>query len=659
MPRKMSAWADLCIHLAVMAILLLVILMYNKYVAAIGVVVWASLFAYGRERSRERKKEWDLYAACAAKHVGGVVRYAVESLPIGMIVLDGDSQIKWCNAEVERWFQERTVIGSRIDSLFSTLEPVADWGREGTFVLEQEERFFQVWHRPLALPDGAAMRALYLTDITDVELLRRDSSERRPVLSYIQIDNYDEVLQGLSEAQRTTIVIAVNKLLDQWCESHGAFLKKVADGLYIAVMDQQALNQIVREKFDILDKVRSIQEANKFPVTLSLGVGADGDTMMALGKEAQAGLDLALGRGGDQVAVHMGGKMQFYGGKAKAVEKHTRVKARVVAHALDEILRDSDLVMIMGHHNEDFDSLGAALGIAEMARYLKKEVYIVLSEMNDGIDKFTDLIRKDEPYKSLFIGAKEAAMLSAERPALIVVDTHISHLVAAPFLLKRIERKIVIDHHRRSESFIPDPLLVYLEPSSSSTSELVTELLMYFSEEFTLPMVSATGLYAGIVVDTKNFAVQTGVRTFDAAGYLRRAGADPVLVRQLFRSDYETSVAKARTLGSAEFFSGGLLVAVCPPDVNNAQILAAQVADSMLRIEDVRVSMVLFPLGRDTVGISARSTGEINVQVIMEAFGGGGHQNVAGAQVQNANLEEIKRRVIELSARHIEESGKK
>jgi len=494
-------------------------------------------------------------------------------------------------------------------------------------------------------------------DVTTHETLRSTYQQSRTVLVYIQIDNYDEVMQGQSEAERTALLLAVNQALDKWMKNLGGFMRRVSDDLYLVVLNREGLDRAISERFDVLDKVRQLQSSNRLPVTLSMGVAvADTQSMAELGAQAQAGLDLALGRGGDQVAVDIGGKTQFFGGRTKAVEKHTRVKARVVAHAIREIMEGADEVFIMGHHNEDFDCFGAAMGMAKMARQLEKPVHIVLSEMNEGIDKFADLLQGKEEYEGIFVRADDLTMMTALNPVLIVVDTHIPHLVADSSLLERIPQVVVIDHHRRSEHFIKNPLLVYIEPAASSTSELVTELLMYFSDDLMLSRLDATALYSGIVVDTKNFAVQTGVRTFDAAAYLRRSGADPVMVRHLFRSDYDTTVALARTKARSELYEGGLIVSCIPEELNNIQVIAAQAADSLLRIENVRMSIVVFRLPNNTVGISARSTGDMNVQVIMEAFGGGGHQNVAGAQVKDGDVEDIKAKVIEISKNYIEEN---
>lgn len=662
MPRNTSAWVDIRIHLLIVAGLLLVITLYNRYFAVIGCILWFSLFIYGKERCKDRQRALDEYYRSVVKNVNEVSNYAIDHLPVAILIVSSDGRLQWCNHELAVWLGEKPETGVLVNSFWEKIIIAPVWGKDGAYVFMHQERYLHARHRHVfPMGDAQSLMVFYVTDVTELELLKKENLMDKTVLSYIQIDNYDEVLQGLSEAQRTAITVEVNQLLDDWVSEAGAFLRRTSEDTYIAVMNRRSLDKVLGEKFDILDKVRAVHGANKYPVTLSLGVAAGSAdvSMTELGARAQAGLDLALGRGGDQVAVLIDGKPQFYGGKAKAVEKHTRVKARVVAHALSEIIENADKIFIMGHHNEDFDSLGAAMGVACMARHMQKDVHIILSDMNEGIDKFTEMIKADPAYGQAFISAKDSVNIMALHPVLFVVDTHIPYLTAAPQLLERIEHVIVIDHHRRSEHFISNPLLVYIEPASSSTSELVTELLMYFSDHLALSRMDATALYAGMVVDTKNFAVQTGVRTFDAAGYLRRAGADPVMVRHLFRTDYETSIAKAKAFSTSEFLKGGLIVATCPPNMPNAQILAAQIADSMLRVEDARMSLVLFHLENGGgVGISARSTGEINVQVIMEEFGGGGHQNVAGAQVKGAQIEEIKRKAVQLSVDYIEESDK-
>ena len=659
MPRNLSAWIDLCIHLVVIGVLVLVLMSYNLYVGAISLVIWISMVFFARERCRDRQERFERYCRDVVSNINQISNYAIENLPQAVLIVDSDGRLQWANEALESYLGQKPEQGMPIKSFWPgvILEPI--WGMEGEYVFAQGEKYYRAEYRPVVTESAdSSLMVFYVSDITDFEHLRRDHLLSRVVLAYIQVDNYDEVLQGLTEAERTALLFEVNRLLDDWSHGLGGFLRRVSDDLYLTIMDRKALDQALADKFDVLDQVRALRSANKLPVTLSLGVAvADSQTMGELGTQAQAGLDLALGRGGDQVAVQLDGKMQFYGGKAKAVEKHTRVKARVVAHALRELIEGSDEVFIMGHHNEDFDALGASMGVAKMARQVGRPVHIVLSDMNEGIDKFTDMLKEKDEYAGLFVRANDLLTITAAHPLLIVVDTHIPHLVAGPALLERISQVVVIDHHRRSEHCIANPLLIYIEPASSSTSELVTELLMYFSEDLVLSRLDATALYSGIIVDTKNFAVQTGVRTFDAAAYLRRAGADPVLVRHLFRTDYETNIAISKAKAYSNLYEGGLITTTCPEIIPNIQAIAAQVADSLLRIEGVRMSLVFFRLDAETVGISARSTGELNVQVIMENFGGGGHQNVAGAQVKKQKLEDVQAKAIELSRKYIEENG--
>lgn len=657
MPRNLSAWIDLSIHLFVILMLIGILSCYNHFIAAISFVVWLCLAFFAKERCHDRSRRFERYCRNVVRNLNEMMNYAIEDLPQGILIVNQEGRIQWCNERMAEYAGTKPEQDTDVKDIWPAIIIGPVWGTVGEYVFANEDHYYQVRYRPVPVPPHQTpLMALYVQDITGFETLRNSYKLSRTVLAYIQIDNYDEVIQGLDEAARTALLLSVNQQLDNWMKSLGGFMRRVSDDLYVVILERKALDKAIAARFDILDKVRQLHSANRLPVTLSMGVAvADCQSMSDLGTQAQAGLDLALGRGGDQVAVQIGGKTQFFGGRAKAVEKHTRVKARVVAHAIREIMDGADAVFVMGHHNEDFDCFGASMGVAKMARQLGKPVKIVLSDMNEGIGKFSDILKDNEEYQDIIVRANDLVNVTALNPVLVVVDTHIPHLVAAPALLERIHRVIVIDHHRRSEHFIKNPLLVYIEPASSSSSELVTELLMYFSDNLVLSRVEATALYSGLVVDTKNFAVQTGVRTFDAAAYLRRSGADPVMVRHLFRTDYETTVALAKAEARSEFYQGGLIVSTCPELISNGQVIAAQVADSLLRIENVRMSIVVFQLTEDTVGISARSTGELNVQVIMEAFGGGGHQNVAGAQIKGGNVEDIKQKAIEIAKKYIEE----
>ena len=661
MPRNLSAWVDLTIHLIVMLALALVTFCYSTFVGAAALLLWAVLAAFAWERCRDRERRFERYCMGIIRNVNDVMNYAVDRLPQAILLVNQEGHLEWCNHQLGDALGEMPEPGTAVADFWPHFNIESIWGTEGEHRFSHAGHSYRVYHRMVAESyHSEPLIALYVEDETEYAALEKRYYGSRTALLYIQIDNYDEIMQGQSETEKSMLLLAVHEKIDGWVGGLGGFLRSISDDEYVALLDRKSLDHAIAEKFDILDQVRKIINTKGMPVTLSIGLSlAAEQTLRELGEEAEAKLDLALGRGGDQVALDISGKTQFFGGKAKAIEKHTRVKARVVAHALRDIMENSDEVYVMGHHNEDYDAFGAAMGVACMARSLGKKVHIVLSEMNEGIDRIVDLVQKDEAYEGLFLRPGDITETPSLSSLLVVVDAHIPHILADPALLERIPKVVVIDHHRRSEHFIKNPLLVYIETASSSASELVTELLMYFGDNIRPTRLDATALYSGVVVDTKNFNVGAGVRTFDAAAYLRRAGADPVLVRTLFQSDYETTVSLARAKANAVYYPGGLIVGSLPDLLPNGQIIAAQAADGMLRVDSVRMSIYVFPLASDVVGISARSSGEMNVQVIMEAFGGGGHVNVAGAQVKGVPLDEVRAQVVEKAKAYIEESDQR
>ena len=661
MPRNLNAWLDICFILFAALILTGILAFYNLFVGTVAGVVWLCLLFFARERCLCRSEEFDHYCHTVISNVNSVANYALEQMPQIILMTDQAGRVQWFNKELEKHIDTEPAYNMAVSDFWPELDLETIWGRTGTLVFVHENIHYHTIHRPVATKESACgLMALYIQDASALEILKRIHADSRTTLMYVQIDNYNDVLRGLNDTEQNSLIFETNKAITDWVNHLEGFLRKVSDDLYIVVMEQRNLDTALEEKFDILDKVRTLQNpVRHLSVTLSIGVAvAESQTSNQLGGKAYSMLEMALGRGGDQVAVRQRGKSNFYGGKTKAVEKYTRVKARIISNSIHEIIQESDEVFIMGHQNEDFDALGAALGVSRMARQLKKPVHIILSDFNTGISKFTEGLKAKEGYSELFLPASRLINITAEKPVLFVVDTHIPHLTASPDLLDRIKDIVVIDHHRRSSNFIKNARLTYSEPATSSTSELVTELLYYFNEDMNLPRLEATALYAGILVDTKNFAVQTGVRTFDAAAYLRRCGADPIVVRQMFRSDFETEQAKAKAKARAQMLPNGLIITKCADELPNIQVIAAQVADSLLRIEGANASMVVFQLSPDTVGISARSTGAINVQVIMEQFGGGGHQNVAGAQITGTSLEDVYNNVIKATQLFIEENEK-
>ncbi len=662
MPYKTSAWPDICILLAACGILAAALFSVNVYFGGTATVLFLCLALFIRERNLKRENDLEEYYREVVSQVKPVMNYAVEKLPIAVLIVDPEGKLQWGNDELgtRLGLNATPKRGTPVNEFWPEMILKPIWGMTGEYIFHAEETVYRAEYRPVPLEgQEEPLMAFYVTDVTEFEQLRADFAGSRTALAYIQIDNYDEALQGLAEAERSTLASTITNMLDTWAREHGCLVQRLNDEKYVAVMERRALDDAVEDKFSILDQVHSLKGAGKLPITLSFGVvTADQQSIYDASRQALKTLELALARGGDQSAVLIDGKTQFFGGKAPAVEKHTRVKARVVAHSLKEQIDGADEIFIMGHKNEDFDALGAAIGVARLANYSKKPVRIMLSGMNEGIDKFTDMLPDKPEYNSLFMHENSLDDLTpSARALLVVVDTHIPRMVASPRLLAAIQRRIIIDHHRRGESVIENPQLSYVEPSSSSTSELVTELAMYYADDMKLSRFDATALYAGIVVDTKHFGVQTGVRTLEAAAYLRRAGADPVMVRQLFREDYDTNLIIAKALASSTLYDNGLIVATCPEPHPNIQAIAAQGADSLLLIDGVRMSIVVFQLTPEIVGLSARAAGDLNVQVIMEEFGGGGHQTVAGAQIKDGNLEEIRDRVVEIAKNYIEENG--
>ena len=671
-----------------MLVMAVIIFQYNTILGIMAFLVLGLLCCFAYIRRKDREKKFKEYSENVIGNYNDMMYYAMTKLPEGIIVIDNERRLQWCNSIMQDFAEIIPQQGMDIGEFWEGLlhedifpvvvdENKKPMPEEGEYKVESlrhrtsengevEEfyRHFMVKYRLLkANEDYSQMVVLFARETTPYEDLKVEYKLSRTALIYVQIDNYDEVTQDLNEAEKTSLMLSVSEILEEWVATLAGFIRRVSSDLFIVVLERRALEKAIEQKFIVLDKVRQLVNKHQMQVTLSMGAAvaekpSDEQSVGELGANALAGLNLALARGGDQVAVNKEGKLQFFGGRAKAVERNTRVRARVMSHAIRENMETADEVFIMGHIREDYDAFGAAVGVALMAKNLGKPVHIVLSNWLDSVEKIVDLLKKDEAYKDLFVSANDVTISTSLEPLLVVVDTFIPKLVAAPVLLERIKNVVVIDHHRRSENTIKNPAIIYLEPGSSSTCEMVTELLMYFDDKIRIGKLAATALYSGIVVDTKNFSIQAGARTFEAAAYLRRSGADPVVVNYLFKSDYETTVSLAKTEAQSEYYEGGLVVSFIKNIIPNVQAIAGQAADSLLRIEGVRMTIILFQMKNDMIGISARSGGDLNVQVIMEKFGGGGHQNVAGAQVKNISLPELKQSVVEAARKYIAETDK-
>lgn len=642
--------------IGVVLILLLIIAFYNWIIALLACIVIGGVYVLTHKTNTERNREISQLFDAISQSVDQASTYAVQNLPIGIAIVDMESSLCWANSVFRDWVGD-IEDDQRLDYIMPNLNIDKFWGKFGYFFEHIGKRYYRVVYKYLQT-EGAEednYLILYFEDITETEQQKLNCLAAMPVFCDIAIDNMEEVGKGMTAVQQATLWTNVNNCLIDALTAHNAFVRSYGNDNYIACLSREALNALKEDNFSFLEQIRSIHTVNRIPVTVSMGIAAFPEDIVTKGKanfneladKAHSGLDLALGRGGDQVVVYEeDGSAHFYGGKTRSVEKNTRVRARVVSQAIRELIETCDLVLIMGHEREDYDSIGAAIGVARMAKIGGKPVHIVISRQTEAISRIEKEIRDVPEFADLLITADMAEVACNDQTLLFIVDTHRPDMTVAPQLLDKTERRVVIDHHRRSSDFIKKPLLVYTEPSSSSTSELVTELLQYFDEDPELQKIEATALYAGIVVDTKNFSVQTGVRTFDAAAYLRRCGADPDIVRELFSSDFDSVKLKARLLSEARI-ADGIAMTSCPKDVPNAQIISAQVADMLVNITDVEASFTFYELPDNIIGVSARSKGDINVQLIMEAIGGGGHRTVAGVQLKGRTLIEAQNEVMD------------
>lgn len=490
------------------------------------------------------------------------------------------------------------------------------------------------------------LTAIYLFDETELNRYIRENEEQKLVAGLIYIDNYEEALDSIEDVKRSLLIALVDRKVNKYFTEIDALVRKIEKDKYFVVFKYKYLEQLSADKFKLIEDVKSIKVGNEMAITLSIGVGAGGVSYTQNYEYARMGIDLALGRGGDQVVVKEGEEVTYYGGKAKQVERNTRVKARVKAHALREIIESREHVVIMGHTISDVDSLGAAIGVYCAARVLGKKAQIVLNEVTTSLRPLVECFTEEKGYPAdLFIKNEEALLITNKNTLVMVVDTNRPSYTECPELLNRTDTICVFDHHRQNSEVIENPVLSYIEPYASSACEMIAEVLQYFSENIKLEPSEADCIYAGILIDTNNFMTKTGVRTFEAAAYLRRAGAEVTRVRKMLRNDMAAYKARAEAVRHAEVYRGAFAISVCPADnIESPTIVGAQAANELLNIVGIKASFVLTEY-QGKIYISSRSIDEINVQLIMERVGGGGHLSVAGAQLTNCTIQEAKRMI--------------
>ncbi|MCI9610516.1 MAG: DHH family phosphoesterase [Eubacterium sp.] len=490
------------------------------------------------------------------------------------------------------------------------------------------------------------MTALYLYDETQLNRYIRENDDQKLVAALIYIDNYEEALNSIEDVKQSLLVALIDRKVNKYFSGMDGLVRKVEKDKYFVVFRYIYLAKMEEDKFSLLDEVKTVKVGNEMAVTLSIGIGSTGDTYNQSYEYARMAIGMALGRGGDQVVVKEGERITYFGGSSKQVDKMTRVKARVKAHALREIIESRSNVIVMGHHIADVDSFGAAVGVYCAGRVLDKKVQIVLNEVTTSLRPLKECFNEENGYEpDLFIQSEEAIELTNNNTLVMVVDTNRPTYTDCPEILKKTKSIVVFDHHRQGSEVVENPILSYIEPYASSTCEMIAEVLQYFAANIKLTACEADAIYAGILIDTNNFMQKTGVRTFEAAAYLRRCGAEVTRVRKMLRNDMADYKARAEVMRHAEVYHGAFAISVCPADkVESPTVVSAQSANELLNIIGIKASFVMTEY-QNKIFISSRSIDEINVQSIMERLGGGGHANIAGAQLKECSIEDAKRKI--------------
>ncbi|WP_414698261.1 DHH family phosphoesterase [Peptacetobacter sp. AB845] len=635
-------------------------LSYYNVLIGIGFIAISGLVFYLNLRNSESKKlEWLKYVEDLSLNMDKTAKKSIKYLPIPMCVIEFNGKIIMHNEKFSEVTGRERLLDENINDLVGDIDLTKALNDENEMYseIEYKERRYKIVYRVIknkTSSDVDYMMVLYWLDITDYLMLKERYINEKTVIGLIEVDGYEEVLKSAEEENRPLITADIERILSTFETESKAAMKRVSKDKFFLVMNREELKKIEFDKFEILDKIRNIDHGNTFPVTISMGIGIDGETINDNFKMAIGALDLALGRGGDQVVVKTKDNFSFYGGKSKAVEKKTKVKSRLIGHALREIINQSEDILIMGHRYPDMDAMGAAVGIYDLCKACGKESNIVLENVNDSIEIFAQKIKRDKYYKGIFINHETAIERCKEDTLVIVLDTHRPNFTECPQLLDISDKVVVIDHHRRGVEFISDTVLLFHEIYVSSTCEMVTELIQYMDENIKINKMTAEGLLAGINLDTKNFAFKTGVRTFEAASYLRKIGADTIEVKKLFNADISDFTTKAEIIQNTKIINNRICIGYTSSEIDNVNVIIAKAADELLNIRQVEASFVLGQKD-GKVFISARSLGDINVHVMMEKLGGGGHIDIAGAQLKNVSLKKAYNMVHEIIEEFLEE----
>ncbi len=653
------------IYLVLIFILLIIICILKPIMIIPSILLFIAIMAYTYFANNKRKSEISQHLQDLTLNVNAAAKNSLIHSPFPLIILETDGNIIWRSTRYVSEFANEDMslyINELLDRINNKIEQQKDEKdkniKENIKIGNNDYKVLGEFIKSGTInkkkQSDKYMMILYFIDETEEVKLKKEYENSKNCIGILMIDNYEETMLQIDAEERPQLMAEIEKAIYEWANRVDGIMIKSDRDRFVYVFDYKYLEKIKEDKFSILDTIKDIS-INKVQVTLSIAISNDGLTNKEKYKTAQAAMDVILGRGGDQATIRENDKYIFFGGRTTEFEKRTKVKARIVAHALEELIKETDQVMIMGHNNPDIDAIGSALGISRLAKSLDKKVNIVASTEGLALKELLQSLSEDQEYEGLIINKEIAENEITPETLLVVVDTNkISH-VEAPELLDKTSRIAIIDHHRRSTDFIKDSILTFHEVYASSAAELVTEVLQYTEEQPKLTTLEAEALYAGIMMDTKNFTFKTGVRTFEAAAYLRRYGVDIIKVKKWFQSDLETYKKITNIIDKTEIIRDTIGISTYESEDKDAGVVCAKAADELLTIGNITTSFVLGNVG-DMISISGRSIGEINVQLILEKMGGGGHSTVAGVQIQGKTIKEVKQELIKKIDEYFEET---
>ena len=651
------------IYLVIILILFILISVFRPILIIPSIILYISILCYTYFANNKRKSEISEQLQDLTLTVDSAAKSSLINSPFPLVILETNGNIVWKSSKFVTEFADIDMdnyIDDLIIDIKDEIEKSDNKKRKSvirqiqigkkTYTVQGEFAKSKKYERKKS-PEY--MMILYFIDETEKVKLKQENEDKKICVGIIMIDNYEEVTQRVDAEQKTQLMAKVESTIYDWVNETNGILVKADRDTYVYVFEQKNLEKIKEEKFAILDSIKNLVRKDKIQLTLSIAISNEGDTERDVYKSASAAMDVILGRGGDQAVIRQNGKYLFFGGKVEEVEKRTKVKARIVAHALEELIKENDKIMIMGHTNPDIDAIGSALGIYRIAKTLEKEAKIVANVETPSIKDLYESIK--DQYQEVFISSETALAQVDSGTLVVVVDTHKKTYVESPELLAKTNKIVVIDHHRRSADFIDNSILTFQEVYASSAAELVTEIIQYTQNEVELSEVEAEALYAGIMMDTKNFTFKTGVRTFEAAAYLRRCGVDIIKVKKWFQSDLESYNTISEIVRKAEIVRDSIGISIYDVQEKETSLICAKAADELLTIGNITASFVLGLMEDGKVCISGRSIGDVNVQMILEKLGGGGHITLAGAQLENVTIDEAKQELISKINEYFEE----